>query len=188
MTTLSVTGHYLELRSDAHQKFYQVFITENNVLVRRWGRIGSPTGQFNVNVFTSYEDTQDQGLKSLYEKRGKGYTEVTQRVFTVDEEVIDDARRENLTGLISAYQRAAAVSDFEEQSTTVLGQYEKFAGRVQTLMDEATRGEADIIDTMEKLGDLKRAWAGIQEKHAEVQMALDIAESAVTQRLLSGAQ
>lgn len=186
MSTNTITGWEVEFndeRKNSH-KFYRVFVSDNNVLVKQWGRIGT-AGQTSVSVYSSYSDTMDQGMKSLYEKRAKGYVEKNAQLsFTVDGEVLYHVQREHPGPLVQQYLDAVKSGAFGAGEPGVHANYDTFADQAKALMDRATRGD-DLVEVMEDLEKAREVWASLTARHAEIAVVLEIAETAVAQRFMA---
>ncbi|MDN8806865.1 WGR domain-containing protein, partial [Staphylococcus aureus] len=64
----------LTFQSGSSNKFYNVYIAEDGTVVLRWGRMHTH-GQSSVSAMPTYDDAVDLGMRQVYAKKSKGYTQ-----------------------------------------------------------------------------------------------------------------
>lgn len=178
----AVTAHIMEYRQDRSDKFYQVFITESGICVLRWGRRGT-TGQASATSHGSYDEAHDIGMRQVYSKRSKGYVStVSDFKFIATEQSIKYALNGDTSWLYREYREAMESGEFAGAKDAVLKHYSDFAEQVKRLMDQASY--SDSGEMVERLDALETVWNEISDKHAEVQIALNVAKQTVAKNLL----
>lgn len=192
MTNYEVTGHYLEFvgpnshnAGGSSEKFYQVFIIEN-VLVIRYGRLGARPGQFSVTPCGSHEAAEDRGRKQLYAKRDKGYEEQTRVVFTIDQATYDATLAGRLDPIINDFDDAKESGAFSAEKAGVVQNLNDFADRATDLMQRANVAQShEVAGLISEFHDLKSTWVEIDTRVKQVEVALMFTEQAVSQSFVS---
>lgn len=175
---------YMEYRSGTSDKFYQVFVSEKGLTVLRWGRRGT-SGQSSVAAYRTYDEARDHGLKQVFAKKSKGYSQQgTEQKFMVDEEVLRYAQNGNPNYLVNAWQEAMRKGQFEGAKQTVLKHYADFSDRVQGLLARAENASFD--DLTNEFEAIEQVWDEISDKHAEVSAAMSLVKSTLFQKMMAG--
>lgn len=174
---------YLEYRVGTSDKFYQVFVSENGIVTLRWGRRGT-AGQHSVARYSTYDDARDHGLKQVFAKKSKGYTQQgPDTKFLADQEVLDAALRGSPARLVSTWNEALRNGQFEGAKQTVLKHYEDFAERIKALMIQAEH--SDFAQLSDEFEAVEKVWEEISDKHAEVNAAMQLTKATLYQKLIS---
>lgn len=170
-------------RARNSRKFYRVYVTEGGLCFLRWGRIGT-RGQHNHTPCGSYDQARDLGLRQVFEKRAKGYVEVSGDLkFTATDTAVIRARNGDITDLDREWQEAAGSGEVEAAKTEVLKHYADFSQRIQNLLDQASSADLDtIMDTYESA---ETVWTEICDKHAEVTAAMGLLKATLMKKLVS---
>jgi len=175
---------YMEYRSGTSDKFYQVFVSESGLTVLRWGRRGS-AGQHSESRYASYDDARDNGLKQVFAKKSKGYTQqYPDSKFMASSDALDRAQGGNPTALVQEWNDALRNNQFEGAKQTVLKHYSDFSERVQTLLHQAEY--ADFGTLSDEFTAIEEVWEEINDKHAEVNAAMDLTRQTLFQKMMSG--
>lgn len=180
----AVTVWYMEYQQGGSDKFYQVFVSESGVCVLRWGRRGA-VGQHSVTAFASYDEARDVGLRQVYAKKSKGYVQkYGDMKFMASKDALDYAQNGNPQPLAAEFAKSLESGQFDGAKEAVLKHYTDFAEQAKALMDRAASADLDTV--MNEYDQLEQVWAEINDKHAEVEIAMSVAKQTMMQKLMSG--
>jgi predicted DNA-binding WGR domain protein len=180
----AVDTWYMEYRAGTSDKFYQVFVSESGLTVLRWGRRGT-AGQHSESRYASYDEARDHGLKQVFAKKSKGYSQQgPDTKFMATQEALDAAQRGNPNPLISEWAEAQRNGQYAGAKQTVLKHYADFSDRVQTLLHQAEYADAGTLT--EEFAAIEEVWEEISDKHREVQAALDLTRQTLFQKMMAG--
>lgn len=179
----AVEAWILEFRNGTSDKFYAIYVTEAGVTVLRWGRRGT-AGQSSANAYKNYDDARDQGLKQVFAKKSKGYSQIHEGKFLVDVSIIEAALRGDAYSLHLKWQEAMNKGEFEGTKQTVLKNYADFAERVQRLLARAE--DSSFEELNREFEAIEEVWAEISDRHGEVSAALNLAKVTLFQRMMQG--
>ena len=176
----------MENRSTGHHKSYTVLIADNGVVVTAWGRIGT-AGQSKIIKVPNPPDAEAVGKRQVYSKQTGGYSVVHNEFkFTVEQEVLDEAcRRDMTTHLTRAFFSAVTDPQFAGGRQAVMKHYDDFVNQAQRLLNGASERAFDEVYA--EFEQLEEAWAAISDKHAEAEVTISLAKQTLSQRLMSGA-
>lgn len=183
---IPVSGWYLENKTPGHHKQYTVLVSETGVVILAWGKIDAGS-QSKIQKLPSHSDAEAVGLRQVYSKQSSGYTMVTEALrFTIDQDVLDDACRRNLTNRpLEAFNKARRDPKYAGEKQVVLKHYDDLVAKAHVLL--GTAGERTFEDVLGDFEELKEAWAAISDKHDEVGVTMTLVEQTISQRLMSGA-
>lgn len=186
MSTIPVSGWYLENRTAGHSKFYTVLIADNGVCVLNWGRIGA-NGQFKIQMLGTHGDAKALGLKQVYSKQSSGYALLTDEFkFAVDQAELEKACRTDSAGtLTQAFAKAQLEPQYEGEKQSVLAHYDDFVRKAQALLNDVDH--RPFHEALTEFEELQTSWQAISDKHGEAAVTIDLAKQLLSQRFMSGA-
>lgn len=176
-----VDFYHLTFQSGSSNKFYNVYITEDGACILRWGRIHTQ-GQSSVSVMSTYDDAHDLAMRQVYAKKSKGYTQQFASKHVIDAQAVRWAKEGNPDTLFSAIDQAQAEGAYTGVRDAVLTHYADLAEKAQSLMARADGLDFEQVSI--EYDHLKEVWGEIEEKHAEIAVAMSIAEATFAKKLL----
>lgn len=179
--TIVVDAYYLTYQGGGSNKFYEVLISDDGTCVLHWGRIGT-SGQSSVTTMPTYDEAHDLGMRQVYAKKSKGYSQQSASKFVVEREHLRWAKDGNPAHLFLEVNNARRDGQYSGVKDAVLTHYTDLAEKAQALMNRAERG--DLVEVSDEYEALEQAWEAIQDKHAEIEVAMSLAKATFTKRLL----
>lgn len=173
--------YHLTYQSGTSNKFYNVYIAEDGTCVLRWGRIGTH-GQSSVSVLPTYDEGHDLAMRQVYAKKSKGYTQQHSSKYVIDAQHVKWAKEGNPDSLFGAIDTAAREGAFTGVRDAVLTHYADLAEKAQSIMARADGMDFEAVSN--EYDQLKEVWGEIQERHAEIQVTMSIAEATFARKLL----
>lgn len=185
MTT--VEGYYLQKidPSTNTKKFYTTLVTDNGVAVIAWGRIGT-AGQSQIHKFQTRKDAEVLALKKVYAKQSEGYElEVDRFKFTIETDIINKAcEQQNPDLLLNAFGSARTQPQLLAEQEVVLRHYDDFMDKARHLLE--TAGGRPFDEVHAEYEELDKAWAALEDRHAQVRTTVDLVKQTLFSRLMSG--
>lgn len=181
-----VSAWELTYESDAanSHKFYRVFVSDDGVVVLRWGRIGTQ-GQQSVSLHPTADEARDVALRQVYAKKSKGYVqELPEHKFAATALAVERAKEGYPSALYTEYQNSLEEGRFDGAKAVVLSHYDDFAEQARSLMERAP--DANFETIMDEYQQFEAVWEEIHNRHTEVEAVLDLTKRTLMQKLMGG--
>ncbi len=175
---------YLEQRdaSSNTAKFYNVMVTETGVCVLRWGRIGT-AGQSKTTPYPTHEQALVEGRKQVYAKLHKGYVQqYGDLIFSASVDAINRARQGNPSLLWAESQQSFDTGAMEGSKDAGLKHYRDF---LEQAKDVTAKAAGDPEHPLERLEELERVWAEIEDLHDQARTAMDLAKATIYSKVFA---
>lgn len=164
-------------------KEYLVFLTETNVCVMQWGRIGT-SGQSAAGKHPTYQAAEDVGMAKMHGKRASGYkTKVDGMRFMATERAVGAALEGAHYELVTEFRAAVKDGRYTGQRDAVFKHYDEFARQADDVLQAAQAGTMTGAEALERLGQLDDVWDQIQDRHQEVSTTLRLTKAMALQKL-----
>ena len=166
-------------------KYYNVFVAENGMYWLHWGRVGS-SGQSSSGRQGTFDDARDIGLRQVFAKKSKGYSQHNEAVkFMIPQSQLEEyLSRNDAYSLRVMFSEAMRNGQFSGARDAVLKHYAEFSDQAQRLLAGAQTN--DFAQVLEQYEDLKKVWEDINDKHSEVEIAMNMVDQTLAMRLVGG--